>query len=280
MSAVASPQREPRAAPTRAYEGRVTQLNVIRSEWTKLWSLRSTRWSLLASFVSMAGLGVLVAAVQMSRWSQLQPHDRLTYDAINTGVGGYHLAQLAIGVLGVLVISGEYTTGMIRSSMMAVPKRLPVLWAKTGVYAAVTFVLMLIASLISFFVVQAIVTQHHVQRGIGDPGALRTVVGAALFMTVLAVLCIGLGGILRNTAGGIATFVALLFVLPGISAILPASVNNSISPYLPLNAGTTIASHSFDNSHHLSVWGGFAVFCGYAVLAMIGASISLMRRDA
>jgi ABC-type transport system involved in multi-copper enzyme maturation permease subunit len=258
----------------------VTQLNVIRSEWTKLWSLRSTRWSLLASFIAMAGLGPLVAAVQMSRWSQLQPHDRLTYDAINTGVGGYHLAQLAIGVLGVLVISGEYTTGMIRSSMMAVPKRLPVLWAKTGVYAAVTFVLMLIASLISFFVVQAIVTQHHVQHGIGDPGALRTVVGAALFMTVLAVLCTGLGGILRNTAGGIATFVALLFVLPGISAILPASVNNSISPYLPLNAGTTIASHSFDNSHHLSVWGGFAVFCGYAVVAMIGASISLMRRDA
>ena len=179
----------------------MTQLNVIRSEWTKLWSLRSTRWSLLASFIAMAGLGPLVAAVQMSRWSQLQPHDRLTYDAINTGVGGYHLAQLAIGVLGVLVISGEYTTGMIRSSMMAVPKRLPVLWAKTGVYAAVTFVLMLIASLISFFVVQAIVTQHHVQHGIGDPGALRTVVGAALFMTVLAVLCIGLGGILRNTAG-------------------------------------------------------------------------------
>jgi ABC-2 type transport system permease protein len=280
MSAVASPQTPPRPAPTRAYRGRVTQLNVIRSEWTKLWSLRSTRWSLLASFVSMAGLGVLVAAVQMSRWSQLQPHDRLTYDAINTGVGGYHLAQLAIGVLGVLVISGEYTTGMIRSSMMAVPKRLPVLWAKTGVYAAVTFVLMLIASLISFFVVQAIVTQHHVQHGIGDPGALRTVVGAALFMTVLSVLCVGLGGILRNTAGGIATFVALLFVLPGISAILPASVNNSISPYLPLNAGTTIASHSFDNSHHLSVWGGFAVFCGYALVAMVGASISLMRRDA
>jgi ABC-2 type transport system permease protein len=280
MSAVASSQTPPRAADTRAYGGRVTQLNVIRSEWTKLWSLRSTRWSLLASFVSMAGLGVLVAAVQMSRWSQLQPHDRLTYDAINTGVGGYHLAQLAIGVLGVLVISGEYTTGMIRSSMMAVPKRLPVLWAKTGVYAAVTFVLMLIASLISFFVVQAIVTQHHVQHGIGDPGALRTVVGAALFMTVLSVLCVGLGGILRNTAGGIATFVALLFVLPGISAILPASVNNSISPYLPLNAGTTIASHSFDNSHHLSVWGGFAVFCGYALVAMVGASISLMRRDA
>ena len=83
----------------------------MRSEWTKLWTLRSTRWSLLISFVAMAGLGPLVAALQMSRWSHLEPHDRLTYDAINTGVGGYHFAQLTIGVLGVLVISGEYSTG-------------------------------------------------------------------------------------------------------------------------------------------------------------------------
>jgi ABC-2 type transport system permease protein len=280
MSALASPETSAQPTRSHSYEGRLTLANVLRSEWTKLWTLRSTRWSLLASFIAMAGLGPLIAAVQMSRWSHLQLHDRLTYDSINTGVGGYHLAQLTIGVLGVLVITGEYTTGMIRSSMMAVPKRLPVLWAKLLVFAAVTFVLMLVASLISFFAVQAIVTQHHVQHGIGDAGALRTVIGGALFLTALAVLCLGVGGILRNTAGGIATFVALLFVLPGISAILPSSVNDSISPYLPLNAGTTIASHSFDNSHHLSVWGGFALFCGYAAVAVLGAAISLVRRDA
>ncbi len=280
MSALASPDTRTNPTPVRSSPGRVTLPNVLRSEWTKLWTLRSTRWSLLVSFIAMAGLGPLVAAIQMSRWSQLHLHDRLTYDAINTGVGGYHLAQLTIGVLGVLVITGEYSTGMIRSSMMAVPRRLPVLWAKLAVYAAVTFVLMLIASAISFFAVQAIVTQHHLQHGIGDPGALRTVIGVALFLTVLAVMCLGIGAILRNTAGGIATFVALLFVLPGISAILPSSLNDSISPYLPLNAGTTIASHSFDNSHHLSAWGGFALFCGYALIAVIGAAITLLRRDA
>lgn len=281
MSALASSDTSASPQPRgRRYEGSVTLGHVLRSEWTKLWTLRSTRWSLLASVIAMAGLGPLVAAVQMSRWNQLQPHDRLTYDAINTGVAGYHLAQLAIGVLGVLVITGEYSTGMIRSSLMAVPRRLPVLWAKLVVYAAVTLALILAASVISFFVVQAIVTQHHVQHGIGDPGALRTVIGGALYLTVLAVMCVGIGGILRNTAGGIATFVALLFVLPGISAILPTSVNNAISPYLPLNAGTTIASHSFDNSHHLGVWGGFALFCGYALVAVAGAAISLVRRDA
>jgi ABC-2 type transport system permease protein len=280
MSALASTESQAPGFRSRFDGGRVTLPNVLRSEWTKLWSLRSTRWSLLVSFIAMAGLGPLIAAVQMSRWSQLRPQDRLTYDAINTGVGGYHLAQLAVGVLGVLVISGEYSTGMIRSSMMTVPRRLPVLWAKLIVFAAVTFVLMLIASLISFFAVQAIVTQHHVQHSIGDPGALRTVIGGALFLTVLAVMCVGIGGVLRNTAGGIAVFVGLLFVLPGISAILPSSVNDAISPYLPLNAGTTIAAHSFDNSHHLGVWGGFALFCGYAVIAVAGAAVSLIRRDA
>ena len=267
-------------SPSHPFKGRVTQLHVLRAEWTKLWSLRSTRWTLLVSFIGMAGLGPLIAAIQMGRWDQLSASDRLTYDAINTAVGGFNLAQLAIAVLGVLVITGEYSTGMIRSSLMAVPKRLPVLWAKVVVYGAITFVLMLVASLISFFAVQAIVTQHHVQHSIGDPGALRTVVGAALYMTVLAVMCVGIGAILRNTAAGIAAYVALLFVLPGIVAILPASINHSVSKYLPLNAGTTVANHRFDSPFHLSVWGGFALFGAYAAVAVIAGALMLMRRDA
>lgn len=261
--------------------GRVTFPHVVRSEWTKLFTVRSTRWSLLAAFIMQAGLGPLVAAIQMGRWNQLSPGDRLNYDSVNTAVGGYHLAQLAIAVLGVIVISGEYSTGMIRSSLMAVPRRLPVLGAKVVVYAAVAFGLMLLASLISFFAVQAIVSAHHVQHGIGDPGALRAVIGAALFMTALGALCIGLGGFLRNTAAGIAAYVALLFVLPGIFAILPSSINDAVSPYLPLNAGTTVASHRFDpGSHHLAVWAGFALFCRYAVVALAGAAVTLLRKDA
>jgi ABC-2 type transport system permease protein len=265
------------AAPPR---GRVTQAQVLRSEWTKLWTLRSTRWSLLAAVVGMAGLGMVVAAFRMGHWTHESLQEHRSFDAIDNGVGGYHLAQLAIGVLGVLVISGEYATGMIRSSFMAVPHRLPVLWAKATVFAAVTFVLMLVSSFVSFFGVQAIVAQHHVQRGIGDPHALRVVVGTALFLTVLAVLAVGIGGLLRNTAGGIATFVGLLFVLPGITALLPASIGDAISPYLPLNAGFAVATSTFENSHHLAPWTGFAVFCGYAALAMAAAAIGLLRRDA
>jgi ABC-2 type transport system permease protein len=260
--------------------GRVTQLRVLRSEWTKLWTLRSTRWSFVAAVIAMGALGPLVAAVQMSRWTDLEAHERTVYDSIDTGVGGYHLAQLAIGVLGVLVISGEYSTGMIRSSLVAVPRRLPVLWAKLGVFGAATFGLMLAASFVSFFAVQAIVRQRHVQHTLGDPHALRAVVGTALFLTVLGALALGLGALVRSTAAGIALFVFLLFVLPGTAAILPASVANSVNPYLPLNAGFAVTTSTFENSHHLAPWAGFALFCGYAAVALGAAAVALLRRDA
>jgi ABC-type transport system involved in multi-copper enzyme maturation permease subunit len=276
LTATETPDRPARVAP----RGGVTQARVARSEWTKLWTLRSTRWSLLAAVIAMAGLGALVAAVQMNRWSHLSPHDRLTFDSIDVGVGGYHLAQLAIGVLGVLVITGEYSTGMIRSSLMAVPRRLPVLWAKLAVFCSVTFVLMLISSLVSFFAVQGIVGQHHQQHTLGDPHALRVVVGTALFLTVLGALAVGIGGLIRNTAGGIALFVFVQFVLPGLVGILPSSTADSINPYLPLSAGFTVATSTFDDSHHLSPWGGFALLCGYAAVAVAAAAIGLRRRDA
>jgi ABC-2 type transport system permease protein len=270
----------PVAAPTAAgAPGRVTLPRVVRSEWTKLWSLRSTRWSLLAAVVAQAALGIVVAAAQMSRWTSLSPHDRATFSSIDVGVGGYHLAQLAIGVLGVLVISGEYSTGMIRSSFMAVPRRLPVLWAKLAIFSAVTFVLMLVSTLVSFLGVQAIVTGHHLQHGLGDPNALRAVVGTALFLTVLAGMAVGFGALLRNTAGGIAAFFGVLFVLPGVVGLLPASISDSINPYLPLNAGTTVATTTFDGTH-LGTWTGFAVFCGYAALVVGVAAVRLVRRDA
>jgi ABC-2 type transport system permease protein len=266
--------------PPRPFRGRVTQLRLARSEWTKLWSLRSTRWSLLAAVFAMVALAIAISAVQMNRWGSLSPHERMSYDAIDNGVGGYHLAQLAIGVLGVLIMSGEYSTGMIHSSLMAAPRRLPVLWAKLGVFCSVTFVLMLISSLVAFFGVQAIVAGHHLDRTLGDPHALRAVVGTALFLTVLGALAMGLGTLVRSTAGGIATFVGLLFVLPGITALLPSGVADSVSPYLPLNAAFTVATSTFDDPHHLAPWTGFAVFCAYAAVIVAAGALRLMRSDA
>ncbi|HET6505386.1 MAG TPA: ABC transporter permease [Baekduia sp.] len=268
------------AAPRERGRGRVTQRHVIRSEWTKLWSLRSTRSSLLSAVIAMTGLGILIAVIQMNRWARLDPLERARFDSRNIGVGGYHLAQLAIGVLGVLIISGEYSTGMIRSSFMAVPHRLPVLWAKLCVFCSVTFATMLASTFVSFFVTQVIVRQHHQQHALSDPHALRVVIGAALYLTVLGALCVGLGTLVRSTAGGIAAFVFLLFVLPGITAILPHTTADAIDPYLPLNAGTAVATSTFEPGPHLAPWTGFALFCGYAVAAIAAAAVGLVRRDA
>jgi ABC-2 type transport system permease protein len=258
---------------------RVTQLRVIRSEWTKLRSLRSTRWSLLAAFVAMAGLGPLVAAISMARWNDMSLADRLTFNPIDRSLGGFELAQLAIGVLGVLVISGEYSTGMIRSSLMAVPTRLPVLWAKIVVFACVAFVLMLIAALIGYLGSQTILTEHHVNVPLSHAPALRALLGAVLFMTVTGILCIALGTIVRSTAGGISAYVGLIFVLPGIAAILPSSISDAIHPYLPSNAGGAVAQ-AFPGANTFSPWGGFALFCGYTAAAVAVAAVLLLRRDA
>ena len=276
MSATTAPSLTTRSAPANE---RVTLPRVIRSEWTKLWTLRSTRWSLLLAFIAQAGLGPLIAVIEMARWSHLTLQDRLTINPIDHSLGGWHLAQLAVAILGVMTITGEYHTGMIRSSMMAAPKRLPVLWAKLLVFSAVVLVLMLIAAFIGFLGGQAIFTQHHVNVSLSAPHALRTVIGAALFTTATGAMCIALGTIVRRTAGGIALFVGVFFVLPGLVEILPSTTADAIHPYLPNNAGGAIAQ-ALTDPHTFSAWGGFALFCGYTVAVIVIAAFLLLRRDA
>jgi ABC-2 type transport system permease protein len=272
----ASPARDSRAGRNLG----VTQFRVLRSEWAKLWSLRSTRWSIAVAFIAMAVIGVIVSAVNMSRWQSMTPFDRLHYDALDLSLSGVDFAQLAIGVLGVLVITNEYSTGMIRSSFMAVPRRLQVLWAKVGVFGAVTFVLILIGAFIAFFV-SAPIVHAHVPLSISQPHAVRAVVGLALVMAVLAVFCVALGALIRNTAGGIATFAGVFFVLPGIIEILGTSIHNSISPYLPSSAAATLyTAQSAAGDHSLSPWGGFALFCGYTLVMLAASAYLLRKRDA
>jgi ABC-2 type transport system permease protein len=265
------------SAPTPRLRGKVTQARVIHSEWIKLWSLRSTRWTLLVAVISMV-FGIVIAAIDMSRWSTISHHDKVTFSAIDTSLAGYHFAQLAIGVLGVLVVTGEYTTGMIRTSFMAVPKRLPVFWAKLLVFASVTFVLMLVSAVLAFFISQAILTHEHVNVTIGHPHALRAVLGDALFLTALAIFCVSLGALIRNTAGGIAAFAGVMFALPGINGILPTALHNALNPYLPSNAGAAILTDR-PSDHWPSPWGGFGIFCAYTAITLVAAVILLKRRD-
>jgi ABC-type transport system involved in multi-copper enzyme maturation permease subunit len=268
---------------TRTHAGRVTQARVALSEWTKLRTLRSTRYALLAGVAMTIGFAVLPALVNASRWNSMSFIDKAGFRPLETSLIGVTVAQLAIGVLGVMVISGEYSTGMIRSTFAAVPKRLPVLWGKAGVFALVTFVLALPSTLIAFFAAQAILkghsfNGHDIALSFSDPGVSRAVIGGALYLTIVGVFGLGLGAILRSTAGGISAFAGILFVLPPLMNVLPASWNNAISPYLPSNAGTAIMQ-SGSPAHTLAPWTGLGVFAAYTAILIAFAAIQLRRRD-
>jgi ABC-type transport system involved in multi-copper enzyme maturation permease subunit len=267
------------ALPRLERTGRVTQLRVVLSEWTKLHSLRSSRWSLLVAGLLTVGFPLLFATILSNRWSHLSPRERAHRQPLDVALSGVNVAQLAIGVLGVLLISGEYSTGMIRSTFVAVPKRLPVLWAKAIVYAAVTLALTVPAVVIGFFGSQAILRNHHIlELSFSHTGVARTVLGGAVYLTLVGVFALGLGAILRNTAGGIATFAAIMFVIPPLLNILPSDWNNAINPYLPSTAGNAIFSLTH-GSDTLAPWPGFALFCGYTALSLAIAAVLLVRRD-
>jgi ABC-2 type transport system permease protein len=274
-------------APTGVDVKTVSQARVIRSEWVKLHSLRSTMWSLLAAFLMVVALGILISAARAGHIQDESTHDQLTFDATGTSLAGTFLAQLAIGVLGVLLITGEYSTGMVRATFGAVPHRLPVLWAKAIVFAVVAFLLMLIAAFIAFFGGQAMFSGKHLDPSIStkaldvsisDPGVLRAVIGAALYLMLVGVFGLALGALIRSTAGGIATLFGLLLVLPIIVNFLPGDWNTNVNKYLPGSAGQSIMN-VVPNSDSLSPWVGFAVFCAYVAVAGAGAGFLLLRRD-
>lgn len=267
------------AVPRLEHTGRVTQLRVFVSEWTKLVSVRSTRWSLLVTVILTIGLPCLFAAVTASHWHSMSLHERADRHPLDIALAGVNVSQLAIAVLGVLVITAEYSTGMIRSTMIAVPKRLPVLWGKIVVYALVAFVLTLPSVLIAFVSSQAILERHHIlQISFSHPGVARSVIGGAVYLMLVGIFALALGAIARNTAGGIAVFAGIFFVIPPLMNILPTSWNNAISPYLPSEAGRQIFSLSQD-AHSLSPAAGGALFAGYCALAVAIAAVLLVRRD-
>jgi ABC-2 type transport system permease protein len=269
-----------KAAPARAQDGKVTQLRVINSEWIKLRTLRSTPITLLVAVVIMIGLGPLLTWANAAH-SGGGPgdHGAPVVNSAELSLALYHFAQLAIGVLGVLMVTGEYSTGMIRASMSAVPKRLPVLWAKAAVYAVVVLVLMTIASLVAFYSGQAILSHYGRSVTLSDPGVARVVFGTGLYLTVVGLLGVALGALLRNGAGAISTLVGLLLLIPILSNLLPSSWAPHIVPYLPSNAGGALLNVVPDSTL-MSPWGGFALFVGYAVALLAIAGVLLKRRDA
>ena len=275
MSVLAPSVKIPRLEAT----GRVAFHRVLRSEWTKLRSVRSTKWSLVAGFLLTIAFPVIFAFVTRSHWGSMSPGERADRHPLDIALAGINVAQLAVAVLGVLLISAEYSTGSIRSTFTAVPKRLPVLWAKLIDYAVLSFVLILPAVLVSFFASQAILRSiQPLQIAFTQPGVARSVIGGAVYVMLVGIFALAIGAIVRNTAGGIATFAAIFFVLPPLMFTLPTSWNNAISQYLPSEAGRQIfALHHA--AHTLTPLTGGLVFAAYCAAAIVIAAVLLVRRD-
>ncbi len=257
----------------------VVTADVVRSEWTKLRSVRSTIWSLASVVVGMVGIAAMLSAVWVNHWDTMSLADRAAFKPIGFTLNGLWFAQLAIGVLGALLITSEYGTGTILSTLAAVPQRRTLLAAKAAVLAIATVVIGLVASAGAFFVGQAILGTKGIGASITDPGALQAVVGASLYLAVLGLLALAIGVFVRHTAGAIAVIFGLILVVPTLVQALPSSWANAISKYLPSNAGMAIIGHVHGVSG-LSPWGGFALFCAYAAAALVAAGAVLVRRDA
>jgi ABC-2 type transport system permease protein len=255
----------------------VTLVRVLRGEWIKMRSLRSTTLTLLAGVGTLAVAGWLVGWATNHYWSTKRPDELASFNPIDTSLAGYNLAQLAVVVLGVLLVTGEYATGMIRATLAAVPQRLPVLWAKTAVYAGVTFVLMLAAAFAAFLGSQRLMGTHGTT--LSAPGAVQSLFGVAGYLTLIGAFAVALGFIIRSTAGGIATAFGLLMVLPGIGLLLPSSWQHHVLPYLPSNAGSSITSTHVALGN-LSPIAGLVVLLAWVGGALACAAVLLKRRDA
>jgi ABC-2 type transport system permease protein len=266
----------PRAAVT----GRASFAGAVRSEFTKIFSVRSTYWTLLAMLVVTVGFGALAS------WgfaSHVQGRPGPYFDPTRQSLAGLYISQLIIGVLGVLVISSEFTTGMIRTTLSTMPRRSTMVAAKALVFTLVAFVASLVTCLASFFLGQALMSSHHINATLGQPGVLRAVIGGALFLTACGLLAFGLGLIIRHTAGGISAVVGLLFVVTVLTQFLPQSWQNHLDKWTPALAGgqiwTTVPQPP-GSTVFFAPWTGFAVLCGYAAIAVIAGLLLFRNRDA
>lgn len=262
--------------------GRIRFADVVAGEWTKLRSLRSTTWAFVAYVALSVGMTALVASLTAANWEHLSAAERRDTLADPIGMilrSGGVWGQIAICVLGVLLFAGEHSSGTIRASLLAVPRRTPVLAAKAVVFAAVTFVVAEIVAFSSFFLGRAIIAKH-VPVSLGDPGVLRAVIGTGLSLAVIGLLALSLGVLIRHQAGAIALTIGIVSVLPTVLSAVPGRLGHYLKTYVPGgNAVGEIMSSGHDPDSVVSPWGGLAIACGWTAVALALATVSLRRRD-
>lgn len=274
MTATAPQQTLPAAAPRLAFH------RVVRSEWIKLRTLRSTVWSYLIVIVMAVGLSALMASTPHTGASQLEAASQARLLA-QTSTVGLAFGQLVVAVLGVLVISGEYSTGMIRSTLAAVPKRLPALWAKAVVLFVATFVIGVVSTVLAFFASLSIFSGDGVSANLFDPNVYLILLGSAFYLAVLSVFSLGIGAILRNSAGGISVSLGIILLLPTLWSLIPWDWARDAYRYLLTNAGNDLYSaRPAGDPNGLEPWQDALVILVWTAVSLAGAALLLKRRDA
>jgi ABC-2 type transport system permease protein len=258
-----------------AGDGDVTLARATRSEWIKFRSLRSSWYTLGGAFAALVVFGLIIGYNTNNNWSTLAPEDA----AASGPLQGHYLAQLLMGVLGVLFVSGEYSTGMIRSTIAAVPKRVPVVLAKAIVFGAVALVTMMVGSLLAFGGAQLFLSPDGHGSGLFDAGVLRVVLGTGLYLALVGLFGSALGWILRSTPAGISVYVAFLLVIPVLIQVFPGNWPDDVARLMPGQAGEAFIT-SVNTDNLLSPGVGLAVLVAWVVGALGVAVVLLRRRDA
>jgi ABC-2 type transport system permease protein len=265
------------ALPSYRSPQRVTQLRVVRAEWTKLRTQPSAYWALLAAVILVVGFGIGYSLLRVAR----PPRGAAiaSFDPAAISLSGVQLAQIAAGALGVLLITSEYATGLIRTTFAAVPRRLPMLWGKAALLAIAVTAISLPAAFGAFALGQSILSRQHLSVPLGQPGVARAIIGSALYLAVVALLGLGLGALIRNAAGGIGALLGLLYGLPLAAGFLPGNMAADVTRYLPASAGQVVTTVQPDPTM-LQPWTGFGVLCAYAAVLLAVSAARMRRGDA
>lgn len=254
--------------------------DLTRSEWTKLRTLRSTWWSLAVTIVAGLGFTIAATAVYTAHYNTLDPSTRAEFRSDTIGLilqPAAQFAVLAVCVLGVLLMAGEYSTGMIRATMLAAPKRTSALLAKGAAFAGLILVLSEVLAFACFFIGSAI-TSKHASVSLTDPTTLRAVGAFGLYMTAMGLIALSVGALVRHTAAGVSIILAMQFVLPGVLSLIPGSLGEHLSGALPSGASVMMSSgHNASNTY--SPLQGLGILAAWTVVLGAAALVSIKKRD-
>lgn len=256
-------------------KGKIRIVDVIRSEWIKFWSVRSTSVTLVAAGLATVALGMIFSAVAES--DEAEGPAALLSDPVDIALGGIGLTEMIIGVLGVVFVAGEYSTGLIRTAFASVGRRSRVIVSKAVVIAAGVFAVGLAAVTGAVAAGQALYAGSEATVAVTE--VWEVVLGTALYLTGVALIGVALGFMLRSTAGGIGTLFGTVFIGPNLLTLLPESITDVFMKYLPSEAGSAMMSRVSDPDL-LSRAAGYAVFAAWVVGLLVVAGLLVGRRDA